>query len=237
MRIKPLICHISYRKLCLKYCVSVNSQFAFDLASKNRETLLSFQTEKENLAREEEVPEKLMMEHFQQVQQAERDLEAAQQALNNAKAQQFLHTFNFPIEQTKPGPAPMDVDETHEAIANLARDFDTKLDGFEHKFEMLKKRVLHLERSTETDTHYSDLRELCTSENPRKRDTFGKSIIFGKGRAIPDRRAPLQRNYDQHDRRDDRQGDKDRRGYQSSYDHRRERGYGYDERRSYGKKY
>lgn len=229
----------------IKTFIALNLTYRHNLSSQSihhhkvKTTLLSFKILSKSAEEEDQRNKNYKMDS---IQQAEIDLEAAKQALNNAKAQAFLQTFSFPIEQTKQnvyGPLPMEVDRSHEEIANLARDFDQKLDVVDRKYEMLKKRVLNLERNTETDTHYTDLRELCTSENPRKTETFGKSIIFGKGRNVQDRRAPLQQRLGDGDRCEDRRGEKDRYERQMNYDRRRDYGYDRDGRRGYkyGKKY
>ena len=166
---------------------------------------------------------------------AEKDLEAAQRKLDDLKAHRF---FQEPIYQVpNPNvemrlPVPMEIPQTNyqsnSEVDNLAREMDGKMHIMEEKYKKLKQRVLNLERSTETDTHYSDLRELCTGENPRKAAAkYGKSIVHGRDRQTFDRRAPLQREDDRHRHRENKypRSHRDER-MEERYENRRY-GYGY----------
>lgn len=167
---------------------------------------------------------------------AEKDLEAAQRKLDDLKAHRFFqepiyHIPQPPVEMRLP--VPMEVNQSNYNqsnidVDNLAREMDGKMTIMEEKYKKLKQRVLNLERSTETDTQYTDLRELCTGENPRKAAAkYGKSIVHGRERQTFDRRAPLQRDDDHHRRREHRyqRSHRDERT-EERYENRRY-GYGY----------
>ena len=167
---------------------------------------------------------------------AEKDLEAAQRKLDDLKAHRFFQEPVYQVPQLPVEmrlPTPMEIPQTNynqsnSDVDNLAREMDGKMHIMEEKYKKLKQRVLNLERSTETDTHYSDLRELCTGENPRKAAAkYGKSIVHGRDRQTFDRRAPLQREDERYRHRENKypRSHRDERT-EERYENRRY-GYGY----------